>query len=171
MNSWDGFRLELPMPTRVNNYVQPIAFTKKSGKPGLRFSKKTEAKDWLHHARILLMAAHHHRPPAALEGVVGVEIVFWFATIASDIDGPVKALLDACSGIVWRDDRQVGDLHISKRLTESEMATVTFRDVSAWPEHATLLARLQESKRRPPRRATPRSLATPAVYDFTRRKP
>lgn len=40
------------------------------------------------------------------------------ATKRPDIDKLARAVLDALSGIVWRDDSQIVDLHPTKRLAE-----------------------------------------------------
>lgn len=42
-----------------------------------------------------------------MDAKYSVEIRSWFQTNASDVDGPVKLVLDALKGIAWRDDRQV----------------------------------------------------------------
>jgi len=45
---------------------------------------------------------------------VSVLIDFWFARTNSDIDGPVKLVLDSLNGIVWEDDKQVVELSVGK---------------------------------------------------------
>jgi len=42
-----------------------------------------------------------------MSGRYVVEIRSWFSTNASDVDGPVKMVLDALNGIAWFDDKQV----------------------------------------------------------------
>jgi Holliday junction resolvase RusA-like endonuclease len=49
-----------------------------------------------------------------LTGPVSVMIDFWFARTNSDIDGPIKLVLDSCNGIVWDDDKQVVELSVGK---------------------------------------------------------
>ena len=49
-----------------------------------------------------------------LEGQVSVMMDFWFASARSDIDGPVKLVLDSLNGIVWKDDQQVVELSVGK---------------------------------------------------------
>lgn len=49
-----------------------------------------------------------------LEGPVAVEMTFWWKNKRKDIDSSIKATLDACTGILWLDDRQVVDLHVWK---------------------------------------------------------
>ncbi len=40
---------------------------------------------------------------------VSIYIQFYFKTRAGDVDNCVKALLDGLKGVVWNDDKQVGD--------------------------------------------------------------
>ena len=35
-----------------------------------------------------------------------------------DVDNLAKGILDACNGILWEDDRQITDLHITKNLSD-----------------------------------------------------
>jgi Holliday junction resolvase RusA-like endonuclease len=43
-----------------------------------------------------------------------------------DLDNLSKAILDACNGIVWVDDKQIIDLHLTKRTgQEKPGVTVT----------------------------------------------
>ena len=35
-----------------------------------------------------------------------------------DVDNLAKGILDACTGILWRDDSQIVDLHIVKHITD-----------------------------------------------------
>lgn len=43
--------------------------------------------------------------------LLGVRVVFYSDAATGDVDNYVKALLDGCNTIVWRDDVQVVDLH------------------------------------------------------------
>ncbi len=36
-----------------------------------------------------------------------------------DVDNLAKGILDACNGVLWIDDAQITDLHITKNLAES----------------------------------------------------
>ena len=49
-----------------------------------------------------------------LTGPVSVLLDIWFASRRSDLDGPVKLVLDSLNGIVWEDDRQVVELSVGK---------------------------------------------------------
>jgi Holliday junction resolvase RusA-like endonuclease len=39
--------------------------------------------------------------------------LYWPTRANHDVDN-IKTLLDSCSGIVWEDDGQIADLHITK---------------------------------------------------------
>lgn len=152
MSGWDNYRFTLPLPTRANNLVRPALL--KGDRPSARLVKTAVGKKWKAIAVDELQQMAINRIP--MEGVVAVELTFWFATIASDIDGPVKSFLDACKGIVWNDDRQLGDLHLRKRILlierpdpiTGERVDVAITDASAWPEHRALLERLLAAKKR-----------------------
>lgn len=50
-----------------------------------------------------------------ISGDVRVKLCFYFeSNRRRDIDGPIKALLDAMSGIVYNDDSQIVELHVFK---------------------------------------------------------
>lgn len=76
-------------------------------------------------------AVTEHRPATLVKGPVSCLIKFVFArpkrlqrqvdpkgeilhTSTPDADNLAKAVLDACTGIVWEDDGQVADLYIRK---------------------------------------------------------
>lgn len=46
---------------------------------------------------------------------VELSIIFYFSSKRPDIDGCLKALLDSMQGIVYKNDRQISDLHVSRR--------------------------------------------------------
>lgn len=63
------------------------------------------AKDW---KKQIAWSAKRTRPANwNMSGRYVVEIRSWFSTNASDVDGPVKMVLDALNGIAWFDDKQV----------------------------------------------------------------
>ncbi len=47
-------------------------------------------------------------------GEVGVVIRFYLKDNRKDLDNLLKATLDILTGIVWKDDRQVKEIHCSK---------------------------------------------------------
>lgn len=77
-------------------------------------------------ADLVRLVAQEHAPPELLTGPVRVSLAFFLARPKStprkvvhhikkpDVDKTVRAVLDALTGIVWRDDSQVVELHASK---------------------------------------------------------
>jgi Holliday junction resolvase RusA-like endonuclease len=49
-----------------------------------------------------------------------------------DLDKLARSILDALTGIVWKDDEQVEDLHLSKRIGDEPGVTVQIE-----PKHTT----------------------------------
>lgn len=75
-------------------------------------------RDWQEH---VAWAAKQER--AGLMGPVDmdlcVELVFCLPDRRRiDIDNLSKAVLDACNGLIWQDDRQIIDLHVQKMVTD-----------------------------------------------------
>lgn len=50
-------------------------------------------------------------------------------TTKPDCDNVLKAIADACNGIVWIDDKQITDVTVRKRYGETPKALVTVRKV------------------------------------------
>lgn len=51
-----------------------------------------------------------------LEGPLSIELQVYFKSkAASDIDNVCKAVLDSLTGVLWKDDRQIQELHAYKR--------------------------------------------------------
>ncbi|MBO1361893.1 RusA family crossover junction endodeoxyribonuclease [Acetobacter sacchari] len=46
-------------------------------------------------------------------------------TVKPDVDNVAKLVGDALNGIVWRDDSQIYELHVSRRYADVPKATVT----------------------------------------------
>lgn len=57
-----------------------------------------------------------------------------------DVDKLARAVLDALSAVVWRDDSQVVDLHASKRLAELDEQPGAHISVAQWPEREAVTA-------------------------------
>jgi Holliday junction resolvase RusA-like endonuclease len=55
------------------------------------------------------------------------------ATMKPDADNVLKGLKDGCNGIVWRDDAQVVDIHVTKVYSETPRAVVTVRELEGEP--------------------------------------
>lgn len=94
-DSW-GFRIPGSPRSWNNAIVRP-----QHGRPYMA----KWAKAWKEQIRVYATLSR----PAKwnLGGRYVVEIRSWFATNASDVDGPVKMVLDALKGISWFDDKQV----------------------------------------------------------------
>ena len=50
-----------------------------------------------------------------------------FPTSKPDVDNVVKGIFDACNEVVWKDDKQVVDVAISKRYAIKAQAVVQVR--------------------------------------------
>jgi len=49
----------------------------------------------------------------------------WFG----DIDNLVKSIFDALTGVLWKDDRQVVDLHVTKNLSTTPYVELAIEEV------------------------------------------
>ena len=54
---------------------------------------------------------------------VAVNIMFYFSNNRSDIDNCLKAILDAGTGIIWNDDKQITEMHIFKEIDKDNPRT------------------------------------------------
>jgi crossover junction endodeoxyribonuclease RusA len=74
-----------------------------------------------------------------IEGAVSVELLFHFVpgktvkrefmTTKPDVDKTSRAILDALSGVVWKDDSQVVDLHARKVYGLVDMVQVVVTEL------------------------------------------
>lgn len=55
-----------------------------------------------------------------LEGSVALTITFYFKNARMDIDNALKGLLDCMTGLIYRDDRQIVELHVYKKIDKKE---------------------------------------------------
>lgn len=51
-----------------------------------------------------------------LEDPIRVDAVIYFENKRSDIDNVIKATLDCLTGLLWKDDMQVVELHVFKKI-------------------------------------------------------
>lgn len=73
--------------------------------------------------------SQYHGEPLTSPLAVSVAL-YWGDRRKHDIDN-IKALLDACTGILWEDDGQIIDLHITKGLDKLRpRVDMTVREVS-----------------------------------------
>ena len=49
-----------------------------------------------------------------------LDITFFFKDNRRDIDNCLKGLLDCMTGIVWKDDRQIVEIHVQKRIDKNK---------------------------------------------------
>lgn len=88
--------------------------------------------------RYVKLVASQHAPEKLLEGSLKLEVKVYKPTLKSfsqkkkaaaergelrpvtkpDIDNYVKSIKDACNQVIWKDDSQIVDLHVSKWYSE-----------------------------------------------------
>lgn len=93
------------IPPRVNDMYSSAG----------RFHKNQEAKDAIEALQWEAKSQHRGAP---LEGDLAVRLFFFFKNMRSDIDGSVKSTLDVMNGIVYKDDKQILELHVNKYPAE-----------------------------------------------------
>lgn len=109
-------------------------------KSGHTYTPK-ETQHWESTCRILAHQAMQGAKPH--EGAVSLRITAHFqipktwpkwklkaepwATVGKDLDNIAKAVLDACNGVVYADDRQVVELHVNKHYDETPKVEVEAR--------------------------------------------
>lgn len=94
------------------------------------------------------MVASQYAPAQLLEGPLSMDVVVYKQSLKSfskkkaaaaergelrpvtkpDVDNYVKGVKDACSKVIWKDDSQVVDLHVSKFYSEKPRV-----EVKIWP--------------------------------------
>ena len=47
-----------------------------------------------------------------------------------DIDNLVKAILDGLNGVLWQDDKQISDLHVTKNLSGTPHIVIDIEEVT-----------------------------------------
>jgi Holliday junction resolvase RusA-like endonuclease len=101
------------LPVSANELVRPIVMgmrRNKKGKlvPQVRLAKSKVAREWLAVARVELEIAARRQSHRLYRGIpLRLELEVVVPSISSDATNRVKALEDACKGIVWSDDCQV----------------------------------------------------------------
>lgn len=110
------------IPPSTNDLVRPAVMgmhRSRTGKlvPTVRLVKTTEAQKWLDAARAELELAARQQRHRLYRGIpVRLELDVVVPSISSDATNRVKALEDACKGIVWADDCQVVEAVARKHL-------------------------------------------------------
>ena len=95
------------LPPSVNDLYFPV----KRGKH-ITFVMKPAAREW--HKRTQLFLARGGK--RLWLGPLAVEFTFFVGMVTADVSNRIKALEDACTGVLWHDDLQVVDLHVRKEL-------------------------------------------------------
>jgi crossover junction endodeoxyribonuclease RusA len=108
--------LTLPYPPGTNNLYATI---------GRRRVLSREGRDYKATCVLLALAAGC-RP---VVGPVGLEVTVYRPRRAGDLDGRLKVLLDAMTGVVWVDDRQVVELHAYRKDDKARPRA----EVRVWP--------------------------------------
>jgi hypothetical protein len=74
------------------------------------------------------------RMPTPLTGEVAVTVHIYRPRKTGDLDNRLKALLDSLTGCIWRDDKQVVEMHVYRRDDrDNPRAVVTVREVAPAP--------------------------------------
>lgn len=105
--------LERPADITITIPNNPISVNHMYGSRGtMRFLKK-EGKEYKKDVATIANV----KCPAPIDGDVGMEIVYYFKDRRRrDVTNYDKAPLDAMSGIVYHDDKQITDIVLRKRL-------------------------------------------------------
>lgn len=82
-----------------------------------RFYKSQEAKEA---QEAMAWEARSQYCGKPLIGPVSIKIAFYWPQIRRDIDSGLKSTLDALTGIIYEDDRQVADLQITRAVEKAD---------------------------------------------------
>jgi Holliday junction resolvase RusA-like endonuclease len=126
-------------------YGEPVA----QGRPRatmidghIRMYDPKKSSDFKNYVRLV---ASEHRPDKLLEGPISLTVKVYKPTLKSfskkkkaaaeagqlrptskpDVDNYVKGVKDALKNVIWKDDSQVVDLHISKWYSETPRVEIT----------------------------------------------
>lgn len=97
--------LVLPVPPSANRYWRNWR-----GK----MVRSEEADDYRKLVRFLIMRDFDITPID--KGEVDVDLWWYRGTLQGDTDNRIKVILDSLNGVIWKDDKQVRDIHIRRRL-------------------------------------------------------
>lgn len=115
-------------------YGEPVAqgrprFTARGG-----FSKAYDPEPSREYKQYVKLMASQNRPHTPIEGPVSLTLIIYRPLLKSmskkkkaaavagtlrpikkpDVDNVAKGIMDAMTGIIWQDDKQVVDLHVTK---------------------------------------------------------
>lgn len=114
----EPMKVTLPYPPSVNHYVR---FTTR----GFAYQSK-EAKAYKQGAKLRALT-QGMRP--ILEGEVCLLVTVYRPAKRGDLDNHLKVLLDSLNGVAYADDKQVGELFVSRFEDAANPRVV----VSVWP--------------------------------------
>jgi Holliday junction resolvase RusA-like endonuclease len=120
----------------------------------IRMYDPKKSSDFKNYVRLV---ASEHRPDKLLEGPISLTVKVYKKTLKSfskkkiaaaeagqlrptskpDVDNYVKGVKDALKNVIWKDDSQVVDLHISKWYSETPRVEITIIPLDA--QQQTLL--------------------------------
>ena len=95
---------------------------------GSGFYKTAEAVAFANAVKLCARKAMSTANQAPFTGPVHVTLAFTFPNAASDIDGPVKSVLDALQGVVYPNDKRVVTMAVSKVVGDPGSVRVTVRE-------------------------------------------
>lgn len=91
--------------------TMPLSTNQLYAHRGVHRFKTTKAKD---NKEAMAWEVRQQYQGQPLEGKIWLSVALYWPTLRNhDLDN-IKGLLDACTGILWLDDGQVTDLHITK---------------------------------------------------------
>jgi Holliday junction resolvase RusA-like endonuclease len=113
------------------------------------FTRAYDPKKSKDFKKYVQLVASEQRPPSLLEGPLQLEVKVYKPSLKSfskkkkvaaengelrpitkpDIDNYVKGIKDACNQILWKDDSQVVDLHVSKWYSETPRIEVMVKAI------------------------------------------
>lgn len=130
-------------------YGEPVA----QGRPRastingqVRMYDPAKSKDFKKYVKLV---ASQYRPPSLITGPVEMKVKIYKPSLKSfskmktlaaergelrpltkpDVDNYVKGIKDAMKSVIWKDDSQVVDLHISKWYSETPRIEVTISEI------------------------------------------
>lgn len=134
---------------RFTVYGEPVA----QGRPRatninghIRMYDPKKSRDYKHYIRLV---ASQHKPEKLLTGPISMKVAIYKPTLKSfskkkrvaaekgelrpitkpDVDNYVKAIKDALKSVIWKDDSQVVDLHISKWYSDTPRIEVEIEEL------------------------------------------
>jgi len=99
----------LGLPPTTNNLYAVIGRRHVLTEEGVRYHQQVRA----------VLERVHSLPPA--DGPFAVSITYYLGGYERDVEGSHKALIDAMSGMIWRDDRQIQLMCLRKRKAAAGM--------------------------------------------------